>query len=176
MTGQLHPLPSKTPSNFLHWTLFVFAALLGIELGAGLFTTVVAFPVWASSPEAAIGFKPEMPYYFEEGSFFMFSSITTNLVALITLIAGWRADRTLRPWILIATIAFLIVAVWSAVYFIPIQDTTFKGEVGAQMPREELASMLQNFVWLNYLRQVMIVVSLVCALHSLGLSYRLRKV
>lgn len=175
MAEQLHTLSSKTPSNFLHWTLFVFTALLGIELGAGLFTTVVAFPVWASSPEAAIGFRPETPYYFEEGSFFMFSSITTNLFAIITLIAGWRAEPKLRKWLMVASVAFLIVAVWSAIYFIPIQDTTFKGEEGTKVPRDELASMLQNFVWLNYIRQVLIVLSLICGLHALGLSYRLRK-
>jgi hypothetical protein len=176
MSIQSPPVNSKTPSLFLQWTLFGFAALLGIELGAGAFTTVVVFPVWAASPEAAIGFRPGVPYYLEEGDFFMFSSTITTLASIVALIAGWRTTPSLRKWIRVASILFIIVAIWSAFYFIPVQDVSFKGEAGSQIPRDELASMLKTFVSLNYVRQVMIVVSFIAALHALGLAYRKRSV
>jgi hypothetical protein len=73
-----------------------------------------------------------------------------------------------------ATISFLIVAARSFAYFIPIQNTTFKGVAGLKMPHEELAAGLQTFVALNYVRQIVILFSLGAALHALGLSYRMR--
>src|SRR5688572_9231877 len=100
---------SQNPGRFLHWTLFAFAAILGIETGAGLFTTVVVFPVWAASPEAAIGFRPEAAYYLEEGDFFMFSSSLSLLASIVTIIAGWRATPPLRKWLRFASISFIVV-------------------------------------------------------------------
>jgi len=173
MHEQPHP-GSGRPRTFLHGMLFLFAAAIGIEAGAGLFTTVVVFPVWAGSPEAATGFRPGVPYYLEEGDFFMFSSSLAALASIVTLVAGWRAPAPLGRWLRMATISFLIVAVWSAAYFVPIQDTTFKGAAGLKISREELAAGLQRFVALNYVRQLVILFAFGAALHALGLSYRMR--
>ena len=173
MTEQLHYGGSGKPRPFLHWTLFAFTALMGIEAGAAAFTTVVVFPLWASSPEAAIGWRPDMPYYLEEGDFFMIASPLVTLSAIVTLIAGWRAAPPLRLWLRMATISFLLVSAWSAAYFIPVQDVSFKGEAGTKMPRAELDARLQTFVALNYIRQAMVLFGFGSALHALGLSYRM---
>jgi hypothetical protein len=159
---------------FLHLLLFIFAFVVGIETGAASFVTVVVFPLWASSAEAAAGWVPGMPYHLEEGDFFMYASSTTMLASVITLIAGWRAPTPVRKWILTGTIGFIIVFVWSVLYFIPIQDTSFKGEAGAQFSTEVLESKLKTFVQLNYLRVAMLYGILATALHALGLSYRMR--
>jgi hypothetical protein len=157
---------------FLQLMLFILAFCMGMETGAGTFVTVVVFPVWASSAEAAVGFVPSMPYHFEEGDFFMYASSLTMLASVITLIAGWRAPSPLRKWILIATIGFIIVFIWSVLYFIPIQDTSLKGPAGAKFSTEELESKLTSFVQLNYLRIAMLWVTLFASLHALRLSYR----
>src|SRR5687768_2161169 len=173
MTGSLTH-GQRTPGKFLHWTIFIFAALLGIELGAAAFTSVVVFPVWTASPEAAIAWTPGNPYHMEEGDFFMFASPSVMLASIIALIASWRAAPQLRFWLRIASILFIVIFVWSMVYFVPIQDTTLKGEAGANLPREELASKLRMFASLNYIRIAAIVVSFGCTLHALGLSYQIR--
>lgn len=172
MTPQLHPGGSVKHSWFVHWTLFIFTVLIGIEAGAGAFVTIVVFPLWAASPEAAIGWKPEIPYYLEEGDFFMYSSSLATLGAIVTLIAGWRTSPPLRFWTMLATISFLVVAAWSIAYFIPVQDVSFKGEAGTKMPYAELQEKLKTFVALNYIRQVISLFSFGAALHALGLSYR----
>jgi hypothetical protein len=172
MTEQINPVGSQSPRRFLHWILLAFTFFVGIEAGAGSFVTIVVFPLWAASPEAAIGWRPDIPYYLEEGDFFMFSSSITMLTAIITLIAGWRAAPPLRLWVRVSTIAFLFIAVWSILYFIPIQDVTFKGEAGTRIPRDVLEAKLQNFVLLNYVRQIILLFSFFTAIHATGLSYK----
>lgn len=137
---------------FLKWMLFIYAFILGIETGAASFVTVVVFPLWASSPGAATGWLPSLPCYLEEGDFFMFASTGTMLAALLTFIAGLRAPVHLRKWILIASVGFIIIFIWSMIYFVPVQDTTLKGAAGAQLDPEVLGSKLRMFVNLNYIR------------------------
>jgi hypothetical protein len=57
-------------------------------------------------------------------------------------------------------------------YFIPLQALV-KGDPGRQYPTAELSSMLQWFVGLNYIRQVLLIGAFGAALHALGLSYRM---
>lgn len=151
--------------------MFAFTAWLGIETGAGLFTTAAVFPVWAASPESVIGWTESNPFYIEEGDFFMFASPTMFVLSIAVLIAGWRAPRQIRLWQRSAAVLFLIVFVWSVAYFIPVQ-AVMKGEAGTKVPTAELAAMLRNFVWLNYVRQLMLVVAVGAALHAHGLVYR----
>ena len=153
--------------------IFVFAFIMGIETGAASFVTVVVFPLWASSAEAARGWLPELPCHLEEGDFFMYASSLSMLTALITLVAGWRAPAPVRKWILISTIGFIIVFVWSMLYFVPIQDTTLKGVANAQLSDAELESKLKAFVQLNYIRVAMLYIIVGCALHAVRLSHRL---
>lgn len=157
---------------FLYLMIFIFAFIMGIETGAASFVTVVVFPLWASSAEAARGWLPELPCYLEEGDFFMYASSLSMLSAVVTLIAGWHAPSPIRKWILIPTIGFIIVFVWSILYFVPIQDTTLKGVANAQLSNEELESKLQTFVQLNYIRVAMLYFILGCALHAVRLFHR----
>lgn len=165
-------LPTAHPRPFLHRVLFLYAMVLGIETGGAIFTSMVVFPAWTASPEAVVQWKPDSVFYMEEGDFFMYASTLTFILSIITLIAGWNAVQPLRKWLRIAPVIFLIVFAVSWAYFIPIQ-ADMKGDPGLQIPPEKLQSMLSTFVNTNYLRVGSLVVALFCAIHSLGLSYRL---
>src|SRR5687767_15189122 len=91
-------LSTSTPQNrpFLHWILFAYAMILGIETGGALFTTRVVFPAWTQSPEAVVQWKPDNIFYMEEGDFFMYASTLTFILSVITLIASWKASPLLR--------------------------------------------------------------------------------
>ena len=139
MATQLNPSAAWHPSPLLRWLLFAFTALVGIELGAGLFVTRIVFPLWASSPEASIGWTVGSPRYIEEGDFFMFSSPTLMLLCIATLIAGWRAAPPLRLWLRISTISFIIIFIWTVAYFLPLQALV-KGDPGRQYTTAEISS------------------------------------
>jgi hypothetical protein len=160
---------SLRPLQF--WLLAAYTALLGIETGGGLFTTAAVFKVWAGSAAGAIGWDAGNPFYIEEGDFFMFTSPTLGILALATLIAGWRSAPPVRTWLRASTLVFIIVFVWTMAYFVPVQDA-LKGQAGAKLPVAQLEAMLWNFTWLNYVRQVMLVATFGSALHAFGLAYR----
>lgn len=163
-------LPSVSPA--LRIILFCFTFILGIESGAASFVMVVVLPVWASSAEAARGWLPDMPYILEEGDFFMYASTSTMLLSIITLIASWRAPAHIRKWILIPSIGFICIFVWSMLYFVPIQDTTLKGNASAALSDTELESKLNMFINLNYIRVLSLWIFFACALHAFGFGYR----
>jgi hypothetical protein len=151
--------------------LFAYAATLGLETGAGLFTSMAVFPVWTASPEIVIGWKPSMPYFVQEGNFFMFSSSATTLLSIAVLAVNKRLPTESRRFAIGSAITFLAIAVWTAAYFIPVQGR-MHGDAGAARPREQLASMLDHFVHLNWIRQALLVAALLAAIHALGMFYR----
>ena len=158
-----------------HWILFAYVLAIGIETGAGLFASVVVFPVWTASPEVVVTWKPAMPYYIEEGDFFMFSSSATLILALaVVILNARRRGSGARPWALGSALTFLLLAAWTAAYFLPEQDRVH-GDAGAGLPRAEVAVMLERFVELNWIRQALLVAAFVAAVHALGLSYRSAK-
>jgi hypothetical protein len=172
MTDQSSLPSSWHPHRFLRALLFAFAALTGIEMGAGAFVTSVIFPLWTASPQAAIGWTTSTPYYVEEGVFFIIASPLLFLLSIVTLVAGWRAIPPLRLWLRIATIAYILVFIMTLAYFVPLQDMV-KGEAGTKIPAAELSSMLRRFVTFNYIRQAIGLLTFGAALHALGLSYRM---
>ena len=156
-----------------HWILFAYVVATGIETGAALFASVVVFPVWTASPEVVITWKPEMPYYMQEGDFFMFASSMTIVLALAVVIvyARRRGSSSARPWALASALTFLLLAAVTGAYFLPEQDR-LHGDAGAALPRAEVAAALERFVELNWIRQALLVVAFIAAVHALGLSYR----
>src|SRR5690349_9443336 len=98
--------------------LFAYVVVLGLETGAGLFTSMAVFPVWTASPEIVIGWKPSMPYYVQEGNFFMFSSSATTLLAIAVLVVNKKLAPESRRLAIGSAVAFLVVAVWTGAYFI----------------------------------------------------------
>ena len=111
--------------------LFAYAVSIGIETGAGLFTSMAVFPVWTASPEIVIGWKPTMPYFVQEGRFFMFGSSATTLLSLSVLFLNKRLPVTVRPWALGSSLTFMVVAAWTAAYFVPVQGR-IHGDAGAR--------------------------------------------
>lgn len=172
MTGQSSLPGLWQPRPRLGWLLFAFTALMGIELGAGAFVTAVICPLWTASPQAALGWTANTPYYVEEGVFFILVSPLLLLLSIVTLIAGRRAAPPLRLWLRIATISYMLIFIVTLAYFVPLQDMV-KGEAGTKISMAELSSMLQRFAALNYLRQAIGLLTFGAALHALGLSYRM---
>lgn len=171
MIDQPESAASRPSRPFLRGLLLCFTALMGIEVGAGAFVTFVIFPLWTASPGAAIGWTGDMPYYVEEGRFFIFASPLLFLLSVATLIASWHVEPHVRTWLRIATVSFIIIFVVTLAYFVPAQNL-MKGQAGTKIPAAELGSMLRRFVTLNWVRQASGLLAFGAALHAFALSYR----
>jgi hypothetical protein len=161
-----------TPSHggFIRWLLLAFAGFLGLNIGAALLATVVIFPVWSASPEAAV----EWQRVVDEARFFVVVSPLVLVLAVATLVASWWVDREVRLWMRIAAASYLVFFAATMAYFVPGQ-AALQGEAAALLRRQELSASLQRWVALNWVRQVAGLLALGSALHALGLSYVVRR-
>jgi hypothetical protein len=154
---------------FARCILLAFAGILGLNIGAALFATVVIFPVWSASPEAAAAWQRVV----DESRFFMVVSPLVLVLALGSLVASAWVDRGARLWMRTAAVLYLVFFAATMAYFVPAQ-AALQGHTAAVLPAQELSASLQRWVTLNWVRQLLGLLALGSALHALGLSYALR--
>lgn len=147
--------------------LFFFTMMLGLVTGAGIYETVAAVPIWMASTKIAplLASYPELVVHNER--FFIVATPLTALLALLSLIFGWKASPSMRFWLRLSTVIFLLVFVITAVYFVPEQLTL---RANQPLPEAEFASRASRWTMLNYLRAASLVVALFAALKALSLS------
>jgi hypothetical protein len=108
-----------------HILLWLFVILGGIVMGAGLYEMRVIVPLWSNSP-------PESAWYWEAQRianpqyapnsglrFWIFVTPTHLLLAVGTLIAGWKARGARRKWLFASTITFIVLHISALVWFVP---------------------------------------------------------
>ncbi len=94
-------------SRILLW-LFVIA--LGIEIGAGLYETLVVLPLWTLAPPESV-----IAYYQHNaadpqfalnagGRFWMFDTPLVGVLAIATLLSGIKTTSEHRKWRLIGAV------------------------------------------------------------------------
>jgi hypothetical protein len=161
----------ETPSSrgFARWLLLAFAGFLGLNVGAGLLASVVIFPVWSASPEAAAAWQRAV----DEARFFIVVSPLVLVLAVASLVASWWVDRDVRLWMRTAAVLYLVFFAATMVYFVPGQ-AALQGDTAAFLPAQELSASLQRWITLNWVRQVVGLLAFGSALHALGLSYTVR--
>ena len=171
MTVRVDTYNGRLPAHpIIRFVIFAFAAVVGINIGGALLASVVIFPVWSASPEAAAAWNGVV----NEARFFVVVSPLALLLAIVTGIASWWAEAPLRKWMRLSAVLFIAFFVITIAYFVPGQ-ARLKGEAGAVLPQAELAAQLQTWVTLNWGRQALGVIAFGAALHAVGLSYRHRK-
>jgi hypothetical protein len=155
--------------GFARWLLLAFAGFLGLNIGAALFATVVIFPVWSASPEAAAAWQRVV----DEARFFIVVSPLVLVLAVASLVASGWVERGVRLWMRIAAVLYLVFFAATMIYFVPAQ-AALHGDTAAFLPAQELSASLQRWVTLNWVRQLVGLLAFGSALHALGLSYAIR--
>lgn len=170
MTEKLSQSGKRVGSLFRR-LLFIYAFVLGIYLGGAIFETVVIVPMWSASAEAARYFNQNPLSTFNTGNFFFIIAPLSTLLAIATLIAGWRTAQPLRFWIRLAIIPFLIIFLATAFYFVP-EQIAIKGAPAQNLSDAELTARASRWVLLNWIRFSSAFPIWGMTLHALGLSYR----
>src|SRR5436190_12855795 len=92
------------PFSIAQMFLCLFAVALGIEIGAGLYETLVVLPVWTSAPpDSVIAYhqhnaaNPQFALN-PGGRFWMFATPLVGLLGLTTLLSGLRTRPEHRRW------------------------------------------------------------------------------
>ncbi len=157
--------------------LWLFVIALGIEIGAGLYETLVVMPLWTTAPpDSVIAYhqhnaaNPQFALN-AGGRFWMFNTPLVGLLAIATLVTGLKTRPEHRKWRIVGTVLTLIVVVFTFAWFVPnIILLTGKGVMA--MSPDEVTSLANWWVGLNWVRVVLYSAGWLAALRALSIPPR----
>jgi len=139
--------------------LWLFVVALGIEIGAGLYETLVVMPVWTSAiPDSVIAFYQHNaadPRFALNagGRFWMVATPLVGLLSIATLLTGFRTSAEHRKWRFAGAGLALIVVISTFAWFVPNIIKLGSPDV-LTMSRDEVAGIANWWVRLNWVRVV----------------------
>lgn len=147
--------------------LRLFITFLSFEAGAGLYETRVLIPLWSSSPPETIRNWNSTLTIRSRERFWKLIHPALILSAVVTLAAGWKTPPKHRKWLLMSTLASLLVEVASLAYFVP---TLVKLLVdrGQGFSDEEIMTKANTWVKLNGVRAAVGTAGFLAALRALS--------
>jgi hypothetical protein len=154
--------------------LWLFVIVLGIEIGAGLYETIVIVPMWAGSPpDSLIAFyqhnraNPEMTIN-AGGRFWIFATPMVGLLSIAVLLTGSWANTAQRRLRTIGSGLALLVVISTFVWFVPNLILLQSKEV-LTMDANKLASLANWWFNLNWVRCFLYVTAWLSALRALAI-------
>lgn len=157
--------------------LWLFVIMLGIELGAGLYETLVVLPLWASAiPDSVIGYyqhnAADPRFALGAGPrFWMFATPGVGLLSIATLLTAFKTRAEHRKWRLIGAGLALIVVISTFAWFVPNIIKLGSSDV-LNMGRDEVASVANWWVRLNWVRAAVYLLGWLAALRALSIPSR----
>jgi hypothetical protein len=145
--------------SLAHLFLCLFVIVLGVEIGGGLYETLVVLPLWTlAPPDSVIAYHQHNITYPQfalnaGGRFWMFFTPFTGLMAIASLIAGLKTRPEHRTWRLTGSVLALIVVVFTFAWFVPKIMILAGG--GAGLSGERITSLTNWWVRLNWMRVVL---------------------
>ncbi len=154
--------------------LWLFVIMLGIMIGGGLYEQLVVMPLWQSAPPDSV-----IAYYQHNlanpqhtlnqgGRFWAIVAPLVSLLAIATLISGFRTRSEHRKWRIAGTVLTLIIMVFTAVWFIP-NIIKLQGEGVMAMNADEVTSLTNWWVSLNWVRAILYLAAWLAALRALSI-------
>jgi Domain of unknown function (DUF1772) len=158
--------------------LWIFVVALGIELGGGLYETLVVMPVWVSSPpDSVIAFyrhnAANPQFALSAGPrFWMFMTPLVGLSALAALFSGLRTRPEHRKWRIAGTVLALVVVVATFAWFVP-NIIRLNSEAVLTMSGEDVKSLTNWWVRLNWVRAVVYSAGWLAALKAFSIPSKI---
>ena len=138
----------------------------GIQTGGVIFDTLVNDPVWSDSALAARAWNEDV----DPSRFYIAFTNALFLLAIVTLVVGWRSPRPVRRWLRAATGLFIVAVVTTLVYFLP-EIQVIRGDPAERIPDGELSERIQRWTLLDPVRELLIFAGLVLTIRAVGLSH-----
>jgi hypothetical protein len=152
--------------------LWLFVILSGIVVGAGLYEMRVIVPLWANAPPASVWYWEAQqianPQYAPNSGMrlWIFLTPTHLLLAVATLLAGWKLRGEHRKWLLISTIIFIFMHLTAFVWFVPTLKELMKSRELGISP-EQVATKAHLWATLSWFRVPVGLVGFIAGLRAL---------
>ena len=152
---------------------FVSIAFMAGLLGANVYNSVVDARSWgAGIPDsiftARTYFKAVNP-----GAFYRVVSPLNQLIALAALIAGWKSGRNARLYFGLALLLAVLAEALTFAFFYPRNEILF---LGAQTNTDVLVRAWSQWSSMNWARNLLLALGLVCSMKGLDSLYKASRV
>ncbi len=148
--------------------LLLFAAMLGITFGAGLYEARIVVPLWFTRQGRNYQVNVEALNSIDPGRKF-WGMITTFPLTLLTFANSYFAFQTqgeIHVWWLTASLIILVERIVTFSFFIP---TIIRLQKVANLSEAGIATKVSRWVRLNYIRNVATLIALFLTLKALTL-------
>src|SRR5690606_10667951 len=146
------------------WSLILLCFSLAAALGGGFYEHVVVAPQWSKSPPSSFSIiQPDSGVPLQRFWIPVHAAITVFFV--LSLVLAW-SDTTVRRFLLIALVSYIVMRVWSGLYFIP-EMLEFQKVPVDSSPSAELAARVSRWTCWSWFREPLDIISFLFSLLAL---------
>jgi hypothetical protein len=151
------------------WLLILLCFSMAAAIGGGLYESIVLIPLWSKSPPSSFSIiQPGTGVPLQQFWVPVHAAITLFLI--LALVLTWR-DLTVRRLLLVALVAYIVMRVWSGLFFIP-EMLAFQKIPLDSPPSAELSARVARWTFWTWFREPLDIISFFCSLSALHWSNR----
>jgi hypothetical protein len=150
--------------NVAEWSLVFLCFSMAAAFGGGLFEHIVVVPIWsASAPSSFAIIQRGTGVPLQRFWIPVHAAITVFM--LLTLYLTWH-DFTVRYFLLIGLTSYIVMRVWSGLFFIR-EMLKFQNIPLHSAPSAELSARVVRWTFWTWFREPLDIISLLCSLLAL---------
>ena len=145
----------------------------GIGLGGKLFDLLVVAGAWSASPPASFSLLPYgLRFPLNPGDFFQPLSAVMAVGMLGALISGWKTRFDYRIWLLLPSIAFLILWAFTPTVFWPMIRELYGGATGRIVRTDaEWIRLAHRWILFDWFRVAGIALGFLSSIRAISVPY-----
>ena len=154
----------STQTNLAQWSLILLCFSMAGAFGGGLYEHIVLTPIWSASPPSSFSI-------IQRGTgvplqrFWICVHTAITIFIVLTLFLTWN-DVTVRRQLLIGVASYMIMRVWSALFFIR-EMLAFQKIPPNSAPSAELSARVARWTYWTWFREPLDIISFLCSLLAL---------
>lgn len=146
------------------WSLILLCFSFAVALGGGFYEHVVLAPIWSKSPPSSFSIiQPGSGVPLQRFWIPVHAAITVFII--LSLVLTW-GDPIVRRFLLIALASYIVMRVWSGLFFIP-EMLAFQKVPVDSAPTAELTARVSKWTFWSWFREPLDIISFLFALLAL---------
>jgi hypothetical protein len=142
-------------------SLLLLCVSMAAALGGGFYESFVLIPLWSKSPPSSFAIiQPGTGVPLQR--FWIPVHVAITLCLLLALVMTW-GEPTVRCLLLVALGSYIVMRVWSGLFFIP-EMLAFQKVPLDEAPSVALSARVSRWTFWTWWREPLDVISFVCAL------------
>jgi hypothetical protein len=151
-------------TNLAKWSLILLCFSMGGAIGGGLYEQIVLTPLWSASPPSSFSIiQPRTGVPLQNFWIPIHAAIT--IFILLSLFLTWKEIKV-RRLLLVGLGSYIVMRVWSGVFFIP-EMLAFQKIPLDSPPSAELSARVAKWTYWTWFREPLDIVSFLCSLSAL---------